>query len=77
MDILYFQGVRRFRLEVGGLSYNFFTSKGYHPLPWEGQLSWTSFISKGYHPVGLGGDAIMGILHFQGGRTLEVAEGEL
>ena len=48
MDILYFQGVRPFRLGEEEPSWTSFTSKGYDPLGWGVVPIWTSFTSQGY-----------------------------
>ena len=73
MDIVYFQGIRPFRLEPPWTS---FTSKGYGPLGWRGEPSWTSFTSKGYDPLGWGG-TIMDIFYFQGVRPFRLRGGTI
>ena len=52
MDILYFQGVRPFRL--GGTIMDILYFQGVRPFKFGGELSWTSFTSKGYDPLGWG-----------------------
>ena len=55
MDILYFQGVRPFRLE-GGTIMDILYFQGVRPFRLgEEEMSWTSFTSKGYDPLGLEG----------------------
>ena len=54
MDILYFQGVRPFRL-VGGAIMDIVTSKGYDLLGWE-ELEKGTISEKGIHQL-----TVMGI----------------
>ena len=57
MDILYFQGVRPFRLGEEEPSWTSFTSKGYDPLGWGGTIMDILYLVRG-------GETIMDILYF-------------
>ena len=77
MDILYFQGVRPFRLAWGELM-DILCFQGVRPFRLGGEPSWTSFTSKGYDPLGWGAEpswtsfTSKGYLYFQGVRPFRL-----
>ena len=76
MDILYFQGVRPFRLGGKEPAWTSFTSKGYDPLGWGGRNHHGHPLLPRGTTLWVGGGTIMDILYFQGVRPFRLGEEE-